>query len=189
MSELELQEEEREALLSIYDGDELFKQIDNCSYQYKYGENDSNKSFVLEIKWVEKYPNEVPVMNMDTFYNKHIVASLKQKIIDILTSEAEQYLGMSMTYSLFEFLKEKFEDLIEEQPDEPEKLEVEKLCITENDQQEKQLKEKKEQLTKSQKRRQWNRVDAKGEKPRGWNWVDIVKHLSQTGSKEEQPIS
>lgn len=40
-----------------------------------------------------------------------------------------------MTYSLFEFLKEKFEDLIEEQPDEPEKLEVEKLCITENDQQ------------------------------------------------------
>lgn len=114
-----------------------------------------------------------------------------------------------MTYSLFEFLKEKFEDLIEEQPDEPEKLEVEKLCITENDQQvifflankvidhntlvlffqEKQLKEKKEQLTKSQKRRQWNRVDAKGEKPRGWNWVDIVKHLSQTGSKEEQPIS
>lgn len=37
MSELELQEEEREALLSIYDGDELFKQIDNCSYQYKVG--------------------------------------------------------------------------------------------------------------------------------------------------------
>lgn len=44
---------------------------------------------------------------------------------------------------------------------------------------------KKEHLTKAQKRRQWDKVDARGEKPRGWNWVDIVKHLSQTGSKED----
>lgn len=43
---------------------------------------------------------------------------------------------------------------------------------------------KKEQLSKAQKRRQWDRVEAKGEKPRGWDWVDIVKHLSQTGSKD-----
>lgn len=51
-------------------------------------------------------------------------------------------------------------------------------------------KEKKEQLTKAQKRKQWNKVDGKGEKPRGWNWVDIVKHLSQTGSKDENsPVS
>ncbi|CAG9831924.1 unnamed protein product [Diabrotica balteata] len=190
MSELELQEEEREALSSIYEGDDLFKQIDKCTYQYKYGEHDTNKSFVLEIKWGEQYPNELPVMNMDTFYNHHIVTSLKQKIVEMLRTEAEQYLGMSMTYSLFEFLKEKFDELINEQPDEPEKLEVEKLCISEEgDQQENQRKEKKEQLTKAQKRRQWNRVDAKGEKPRGWNWMDIVKHLSQTGPKEEQPIT
>lgn len=51
-------------------------------------------------------------------------------------------------------------------------------------------KERKLQLTKAQKRRQWNRTDGKGEKPRGWNWVDIVKHLSQTGSKDDsQPVS
>lgn len=56
--------------------------------------------------------------------------------------------------------------------------------------QETSKKEKKLQLTKAQKRRQWNKTDGKGEKPRGWNWVDIVKHLSQTGSKEEtQPMS
>lgn len=30
--------------------------------------------------------------------------------------EAEQYLGMSMTYSLFEFVKERFDELIKEQP-------------------------------------------------------------------------
>lgn len=43
---------------------------------------------------------------------------------------------------------------------------------------------KKEQLSKAQKRKQWDRVDAKGDRPRGWDWVDIVKHLSQTGPKE-----
>lgn len=43
--------------------------------------------------------------------------------------------------------------------------------------------QKKEQLTKAQKRRQWDKVGSKGEKPRGWNWVDIVKHLSQTSSR------
>lgn len=59
------------------------------------------------------------------------IPQLKNKVIDILKIEAEQYLGMSMTYSLFEFIKEKFDDLIEEQPNDPEKLEVEKLCIAE----------------------------------------------------------
>lgn len=47
-------------------------------------------------------------------------------------------------------------------------------------------KPKKEHLSKAQKRKQWNKTDGKGEKPRGWDWVDIVKHLSQTGSKAEQ---
>lgn len=35
MSAEELQEEEREALISIYEGDETFKQIDSVTYQYK----------------------------------------------------------------------------------------------------------------------------------------------------------
>ena len=43
---------------------------------------------------------------------------------------------------------------------------------------------KKEHLSKAQKRKQWDRVDGKGDKPRGWDWVDVVKHLSQTGSKQ-----
>jgi len=33
-----LQEEEREALLSIYDGDEAFKQLSPTVYQYKVNE-------------------------------------------------------------------------------------------------------------------------------------------------------
>lgn len=41
--------------------------------------------------------------------------------------------------------------------------------------------EKKEQLSKAQKRRAWDRAEIgrAGEKPRGWDWMDIVKHLSQ----------
>jgi len=46
---------------------------------------------------------------------------------------------------------------------------------------------KKEQLTKSQKRRQWNNriVGEDGQKARGHDWVDIIRHLSQTGNKIE----
>lgn len=35
MSNLELQEEEREVLNSIYDGDDCYKQIDPTTHQYK----------------------------------------------------------------------------------------------------------------------------------------------------------
>lgn len=43
---------------------------------------------------------------------------------------------------------------------------------------------KKEAMSKSQKRKQWDRLDSKGEKPRGYDWIDVVKHLSQTGSSK-----
>ncbi|CAF4001092.1 unnamed protein product [Rotaria sp. Silwood2] len=44
---------------------------------------------------------------------------------------------------------------------------------------------KKEQLSKAQKRRQWNNRVAgdDGQRPRGHDWIDIVRHLSQTGNK------
>ena len=45
--------------------------------------------------------------------------------------------------------------------------------------------EKKEQLTKAQKRRMWDKggIDSE-DRPRGWNWIDVVKHLSQSGCKD-----
>lgn len=97
-----------------------------------------------------------------------------------------------MTYTLFECLKERLDELTSEQPEhvatqsiDLEKVGVSAIQISDNtDTQKKEV--KKEQLTKAQKRRQWERTDNKGERPRGWNWVDIVKHLSQTGYKEEQ---
>lgn len=41
----------------------------------------------------------------------------------------------------------------------------------------------KEVLTKAQKRRQLSRLDETGNLPRGWNWVDVIKHLRQTGTQ------
>ncbi|XP_060528857.1 RWD domain-containing protein 4 isoform X2 [Cylas formicarius] len=184
MDEIEIvQQEEREVLASIYEGDKCFKQIAQNTFQYKYGVSDTVKSFLLEIKWGETYPEELPQISMELFYNKHVLPSIKDKVVNLVKTEAQQFLGMSMTYSLFEFVKEKFEELIKDQPDNINEIEVEKLHILDQEPSQSAKKEKKEQLTKAQKRRQWNRMDGKGEKPRGWDWVDVIKHLSQTGSK------
>ncbi|VVC43117.1 Hypothetical protein CINCED_3A003509 [Cinara cedri] len=114
---LVLQEEEREALLSIYDGDEAFKQLSPTIYQYKYGEDGDHKSFLLEVEWHNKYPNEAPIINLDMFYNKHIVSSVKQNIKDQISKEADHYLGESMTFTLIEFLKDFAVDLVADQPE------------------------------------------------------------------------
>lgn len=46
-----------------------------------------------------------------------------------------------------------------------------------------EVKKKKEQLTKNQKKKLFDRVGNQGEIVRGSNWVDVIKHLSQTGNK------
>lgn len=72
MSASDLQGEEREVLLSIYEGDPRFKAISPTTYQYKYGEDNDPKSFLLELSWPAEYPTEKPTINMGTFYNKHL---------------------------------------------------------------------------------------------------------------------
>ncbi|TMW54913.1 hypothetical protein DOY81_000146 [Sarcophaga bullata] len=193
MSEtLEQQTDEREALQSIYEGDEAFKEINKTTFQYKYGEENNYKSFLVEIQWGENYPNELPTINMDTFYNRNLIAPVKLAIQNALKEEAEQWLGCGMTYTLFECLKERIDELMVEQPEHApvqsidlEKVGVSAIQISDNIESAKK-EPKREQLTKAQKRRQWERADHKGDRPRGWNWVDIVKHLSQTGYKEEK---
>ncbi|XP_029050339.1 RWD domain-containing protein 4 [Osmia bicornis bicornis] len=190
MSDAELQEEEREVLLSIYDGDSAFKQLTPTTFQYKFGEDNDAKSFLLEISWGTTYPSEKPIINMNTFYNKHIVQDVKDKVAKLVEEEAEQWLGSAMTYTLFQSVQEHYAELVSEQPEAVVDINIQtsQLKITDDSQQgeETTKKPKKEHLTKAQKRRQWNKTDGKGEKPRGWDWVDIVKHLSQTGPKQEQ---
>lgn len=135
-----------------------------------------------------------------------------------MNEKAEQYLGDPVTYTLIELVKDNLENWllqvskqhpIQEQPKQEEVALVEEVETLVNiiqfrifvfqmmtlksekfqniaDTPKKTV--KKEQLSKAQKRRQWDRCNAGGEQPRGWNWVDIVKHLSQTGSKDD-PIT
>ncbi|GIY31552.1 RWD domain-containing protein 4 [Caerostris extrusa] len=187
MSCEETQAEETEVLLSIYDGDQCFKQISSSCYQYRIGDDDDIKSFLLEISWVPKYPDVIPNINLDAFYNKKLIPEVKSNIVTQLTELAESNIGTPMTYTLFEWAKENAEELTKLQPEhlisQESKLIPEDKAVEEEMVQTK--KEKKPQLTKQQKRRLAERLDAKGEHPRGWDWVDVIKHLSQIGPKAE----
>lgn len=124
---------------------------------------------------------------------------VKQKIVDTLQTEAAEWIGCGMTYTLFECLKDRIEEMMDGQP--------QPVSEDDNDNDNSECEEseesdssdadignlsisgtkapKKEKLTKAQKRRQWDQACVGGERPRGYDWVDIVKHLSQCGNKDE----
>ncbi|KAL3856773.1 hypothetical protein ACJMK2_011492 [Sinanodonta woodiana] len=187
MSSQEAQQEELEVLRSIYEGDGNFKEISPTIFHYKYGEDGNYKSFILELSWPDSYPEEPPCVNMQMFYNKHILEKVKQKIINDILNQVQDLLGSAMTYTLFEWVRENLDDLLADQPDAPPLLEQAEARDHETvvNQDEGKKKEKKEQFSKSQKRKMFDRMTnaATGEKPRGWDWVDIVKHLSQSGNQ------
>ncbi|XP_071790491.1 RWD domain-containing protein 4-like isoform X2 [Asterias amurensis] len=181
MSCQESQEEEKEVLLSIYDGDECFKLIDS-TYQYRVGDEGHFKSFMLEIKWGDNYPEEFPEISLNTFYNNHLQDDIRSSVVEKVKAEAEQWLGCAMTYTLFEWAKENAEDLMAEQTE----AQMTVRSSSNTEQAVAKQKEKKEQLTKAQKRKIANRTDHRGDLPRGFDWVDIVKHLSRTGFSKTQ---
>lgn len=127
-------------------------------------------------------------------FSFHRVDAVKQKIIETLTAEAEQWIGCGMTYTLFECLKDRIEEMLAEQPqavseeessDDDDSDETDDSDVDVGSLSLGAKAPKKEQLTKAQKRRQWDQSIVGGERPRGWDWVDIVKHLSQCGNKEQ----
>lgn len=100
-----------------------------------------------------------------------------------------------MTYTLFECLKEKMTELLDELEQEAQNQKVDSVAenmstiqLKSNTESDSKPQAKKEQLTKAQKKKMWERSDNKGNKMRGWNWVDIIKHLSQTGSSKDDPM-
>ena len=86
-------------------------------FQYKFGEDGSGKSFILDLRWGEQYPEVMPEISMETFYNRHLKPEVKEKIDLAVREEAEPLLGMSMTYTLFEFVKGELDSLLEDQPE------------------------------------------------------------------------
>ena len=179
MSANDEQVEELEVLSSIFEDDKAYSQVSDSCIQYKIGEHGSYKSFVIEFLWPKDYPHCLPEINLNVFYNKEILPEVKQIIIESLNNQAQSMIGEAMTYSLIDFAKENQDELMANQP---------KATIIPTESKitnEKKKKEKKEQLTKAQKRRLGDRFGANKDRPRGWDWVDIIKHLSQTGRMED----
>lgn len=115
-------------------------------------------------------------------------SNVKSNITNLVLEEAQQWIGCGMTFSLFECLKEKLDDILADVTNDTinKNINVATESVADleiDDRQGGGKATKKEQLTKAQKRRLWEKTDHTGTKPRGWDWVDIVKHLSQTGIK------
>ena len=70
--------------------------IENKKIQYKLGEDGTAKSFILEVTWTDEYPEELPEISLDAFYNKHLIPTVKEQILEFAKSEAEQYLGIKV---------------------------------------------------------------------------------------------
>ena len=88
MSANENQAEEVEVLDSIYDGDENFKKLDAKTYQYMITHpTNEHKNFLLEIAWGDEYPDELPDVNLNAFFNKHILPAVKTEIRESLLKE------------------------------------------------------------------------------------------------------
>ncbi|KAM4714569.1 RWD domain-containing protein 4 isoform 2-T3 [Anableps anableps] len=174
MTANEDQEMELEALRSIYEGDECFKEISPVSFQLRVGDLEDTKAFILDITWPDTYPETAPQISLDAFFNNRISAETKQLILSKLEEQVEANLGSAMMYTLFEWAKENQEELMENH-----RPVVTAVTLTSNTEvtapSAAKKREKKEQLTKAQKRRMINRTDNKGELPRGWNWVDVIK--------------
>ncbi|XP_072904180.1 RWD domain-containing protein 4 isoform X2 [Hemitrygon akajei] len=167
---------ELEALRSIYEGDECFKELSPTSFQYRIGNLGDPKAFLLEISWPEMYPEMAPNVSLNAFFNNSISTSVKQNIIAKLQEQIEANLGTAMMYTLFEWAKENQEQLMENHRPVVNTMttSTDENSVTTNIPVAKK-KEKKEQLSKSQKKKLADKTDNRGELPRGWNWVDVIK--------------
>lgn len=189
MTANEDQEMELEALRSIYEGDECFKELSPTSFQYRIGDIGGPKAFIVEVSWPATYPETAPTVSMNAFFNNSISLPVKRSIIAKLLEQAEANLGTVMTYTLFEYAKDNQEKLMENHEPFSSSLilssETDNTTVSSNNVPSAKKKDKKDQLSKAQKRKLAGRTDHRGELPRGWNWVDVIKHLSKTGGKDD----
>ncbi|CAH8513896.1 unnamed protein product [Heterobilharzia americana] len=180
MSLCDPREEEAEVLRSIFDDQEL-SVLSDYNLEYKVGEQGTASSFVVQIHWPLGYPDVLPCISMDAFYNSHVPSNVKETIVKELLFVAKDQLGSALTFTLIEYLKENSERFtkllnsgkVEEFNPSPFSNETTKVSLKPD----KQL-----QLSKAQKRKQQDRLGQNGELPRGWNWVSVIKHLQQSGS-------
>uniref|UniRef100_A0A7N4NX85 RWD domain containing 4 n=2 Tax=Sarcophilus harrisii TaxID=9305 RepID=A0A7N4NX85_SARHA len=155
MSANEDQEMELEALRSIYEGDESFRELSPVSFQYRIGENGDPKAFLIEVSWTETYPQTAPIISMNAFFNNTISSAVKQSILAKLQEEVEVNLGTAMTYTLFEYAKDNKEQFMENHHPVNNVTSISNIISAEtpNTVPSIKKKDKKEQLSKTQKRK------------------------------------
>nr|KAF6428406.1 RWD domain containing 4 [Rousettus aegyptiacus] len=114
---------------------------------------------------------------MNAFFNNTISSAVKQSILAKLQEAVEVNLGTAMTYTLFEYAKDNKEQFMENHHPVNSTTSISNIISVEtpNIAPSSKKKDKREQLSKAQKRKLADKTDHKGELPRGWNWVDVVK--------------
>lgn len=43
-----------------------------CLFMFQYGEDEDEHTFLLELSWGDNYPNDLPKINLELFYNQHL---------------------------------------------------------------------------------------------------------------------
>lgn len=134
----------------------------------------------LEVSLPDLYPSLIPQFDVTNINNNLYPDFVKKAILHGLHEQASHLIGESMCYNLVEWLKDKLPELYSMKPilipDD-----VEDSACTQSDGKDLKSgkKDAKEKLTKAQKRRYFDKFGATAEKPRGWDWVSIISHLSQ----------
>ncbi|VDO02689.1 unnamed protein product, partial [Rodentolepis nana] len=172
--------EERIVLESIYTSDEI-SITDEYKIRFRLGTSGELESFVVNITWPLDYPSIPPIIDFNEFCNRNMPRELQQSIISELNEISSQNVGESHTFLLIEHLRDNFAKYAQQIRDTKKRPKEQVLeTIVGEDTKEKKVR-KDAALTKAQKRKQINRLDSDGNLPRGWNWVDVIKHLRQTG--------
>nr|CDS26710.1 RWD domain containing protein 4 [Hymenolepis microstoma] len=177
---MDFRAEEKIVLESIYTSEEI-SITDDYKIQFRLGTPGELESFVVNITWPLDYPSIPPIIDFNEFCNRNMPSALQQSLISELNEIASQNVGESHTFILIEHLRDNFEKYAQQIRDAKRrpKEQVFGAMVGGNTKEKKCRKDT--ALTKAQKRKQINRLDSDGNLPRGWNWVDVIKHLRQTG--------
>uniref|UniRef100_A0A0D6R961 RWD domain-containing protein n=1 Tax=Araucaria cunninghamii TaxID=56994 RepID=A0A0D6R961_ARACU len=180
-------EEEMMALESIfYDS---FSKINDHSFRLRIdpdpevNKDEGPPPLFLEISLPDGYPQAIPQFDLSNLNNTNYSEPAKKAILQGLHDQASSQTGENMCYNLAEWLKDKLPEFfaLKNVPAFMAHVgsseDVSNQPNTKNSASAK--KDEKDKMTKAQKRRYFDRFGAGGDKPRGWDWVSIVSHLSQ----------
>ena len=182
------QVDEKEALVAIYEDDPNFTVTSDTVFCYKYTcEQDELKSFMIQVAWPKDYPdNEPAIVDLDVFYNSHITQEERDEIVSLIRAQYSDWEGMAMTFSIISHISDNINDFrtliknerIEKREEKMNKSET----VPQNQERRKDDKGTMKNMSKAQKRKFYDKYGNIEEKPRGWDWVDVIKHLSKTGT-------